>query len=92
MTKFSDFKKQPTSYKNNNTIQEKDIADMIEKYSSMDRDTLMQEFLSASKAKREAGGFSADEVDKLTSTLSPYLSDEQKQMFGHLMEMGKNAK
>ena len=94
MTKFSEYKKQ--NIKNNlakseKKMEESDIAEMIEKYSKLDKNSLMQEFLSASKAKRDAGGLSDEEVNRLESTLSPYLNSEQKEMLGRLMEMGKNV-
>lgn len=94
MTKFSEFKKQDitnTSKNNNNDLKENDISALIDKYSRMDRSTLMQEFLSASRAKREAGGLDDVEINRLESVLSPYLNDQQKETFKNLMEMGKNV-
>ena len=95
MTKFSDYKKQnikSNTAKSEKKMEEGDIAEMIEKYSRLDQASLMQEFLSASKAKRDAGGLSDEEINRLEGTLSPYLNSEQKEMLGRLMEMGKNAK
>ena len=94
MTKFSEYKKQKIEVKPTKPqkhIDDNDIEKMIEKYSKLDKDSLMQEFLQASKTKREAGGLGDEEINRLQSTLAPYLNAEQKEMFGRLMEMGKNA-
>lgn len=94
MTKFSEYKKQNidcVSPKPKKQMEEKDIEKMIEKYSRLDQNTLMQEFLQASKAKRDAGGLGDEEINRLQNTLSPYLNDEQKEMFSRLMELGKNV-
>ena len=94
MTKFSEYKKQNIEVKATKPqkhIDDNDIEKMIEKYSKLDKDSLMQEFLQVSKTKREVGGLGDEEINRLQSTLSPYLNAEQKEMFGRLMEMGKNA-
>ena len=93
MTKFSEFKKQSlcTEPIKKERVSEDDILDLIDRYSHMDKDQLMNEFVKASKVKREEGGFGDDEIEHLEKTLSPYLNENQKQMFGNLMEIGKNA-
>lgn len=94
MSKFSQFIKEehqkPYEEKSQN-IDESNIQDMIEHYGKMSTEQLMTEFLKASKKKKQEGGLSDDECDRLTNALSPYLNSEQKETMSKLLERGKNV-
>lgn len=94
MPRFSEFVKNnqtPNNTKSNKKMDENDIQNVLEKYSSFSKEQLMDEFLKASKQKKQEGGLSDEECSKLTSVLSPYLSESQKQQMAELLERGKNV-
>lgn len=94
MSKFSDYiKEEHTTINqiNKEKIDENNITNLLEKYSSLSHDQLMSEFVKASKKKKEEGGLSDGECEKLTNALSPYLNDQQKSMMASLLQRGKNA-
>ncbi len=94
MSKFSQYIKEEhyrPNEKEENTIKEDNINDMIEYYGNMSTDQLMSEFLKASKKKKQEGGLSDEECSRLTSALSPYLNDEQKETMLKLLEKSKNV-
>lgn len=94
MSKFSQYIKEEhykPNEKEESTIKEGNINDMIEYYGNMDADQLMSEFLKASKKKKQEGGLSDEECSKLTTALSPYLNNEQKETMLKLLERGRNV-
>lgn len=63
-----------------------DYQNIINKYKDMDNNQLMQNlFKEASKLKQE-GKLKHDQLENLSSTLSPFLNDEQKDMLESLIK------
>lgn len=94
MSKFSQFIKEEHPKTNARIVEsadENNIQDMLETYSKMSTEQLMSEFLKASKKKKEEGGLSDEECEKLTNALSPYLNTKQKDAMLKLLEKGKNV-
>lgn len=84
--KFSEFDKsnaqKPKSTKSDSTTlnqsDTKQIEDLYQKYSQMNYDELMAEFLKVSQQEKMNGNLSADSIQNIKDTLSPYLSSEAK--------------
>ncbi len=68
---------------------EKYIDDMMRKYSNMDQNELMQEFLRQSAMEKRKGNLDANYFENIKSTLSPYLSREQLENFDKIVNMVK---
>ena len=87
MNKFSDFTKADIN-KESDRNKEK-VEDYLNKYSGLNNDELMREFIKASMEKKKNGGFSAGEIENIRATLSPFLNSEQKKNLENLINMVK---
>lgn len=63
--------------KNQNLNQEK-VDELVDRYSKYSSDELMSEFIRMTADKKKRGELSAEEIENIKKTISPYLSDEQK--------------
>lgn len=87
MGSFSDFLKEDNSVKSK--IQEQNINDLIDKYSTYNEDDLMEEFLKEGKLKKDNGELDDNQLDKVRKILTPYLSAEQQEKLNNLLDMVK---
>ena len=99
--KFSSFK--PSNLKsetnqnasnNTNKIEDnniKNLEDKIDKYSTLSKQELMDEFLKQSIKQKQSGSLTNDKIDLYRNTLYPYLNDSQKQVFENLMGTVNNV-
>ena len=65
------------------------IESMIEDYSKLGQEELLQEFLKESLVAKESGFFDDDKIGSMRSILEPFLNNEQKKYFENFMEMVK---
>lgn len=79
-----------TEIKENN-LNESDIENLINKYSSYSDNDLMKEFLKMTMERKKTGGLKDDELEVLKSTILPHLNDEQKKSLEYLLEMIRNV-
>lgn len=88
--KFSDynFESTPTG----ESCKEKEYQDMISKYSKLNSNELMEEFLKLTMNQKSKGGLSDSELDGIKNTLYPYLNNEQKAKLESIINMVKNVK
>ena len=63
------------------------ISEKYQKYSQMDNNQLMSEFLNMSRQRMAEGNLDSSEVQRIKDTLFPYLSVEQKEKFKDLMDL-----
>lgn len=68
--------------KNENVEQAKNIYD---KYKDFTHDELVNEFISTSKQKINEGKLSKEKINQTANLLSPYLTNEQKEMLNNLI-------
>lgn len=95
MSNFSDFIKENKDDVNTNTKIEKQdnkkIEDMIDKYSKYSNDKLLSEFMKLTLEKKKNGTLTEGELNKLKSTLEPFLNLEQQSMLHKIIQMVKDA-
>lgn len=93
MSKFSEYIKTSVkvdtsenlteSYKEE--ITEQNIEEALNKYSTLSREELMQEFLKESSLLKQRGGLDDEHINKIEKVLKPHLNEEQQSMFDNLM-------
>lgn len=84
-TTSSDDKKGTKEYSYEN------LEKLIDKYSSLDDDVLMKEFLKMTIERKRQGNLSEGELEMLKSTILPYLNDKQKESLEKILEIVKNV-
>lgn len=90
MNKFSDFIKDDKNAEIKiNQKEQQDISNLMDKYSKLSGEELMEEFVKESAKKKENGELSADNIDKIKTVLTPYLNDEQVDKLNNLLNMVK---
>ncbi len=62
------------------------IKDSINKYSGLNYDELLNEFIKLNKQKKINGETNYEEIENLKNNLYPMLNDEQKQKFNELIK------
>ena len=75
---------------NASTNNNSDYEDMIKKYENLNQQELMSELFKQSEQMKSEGRWNNEEMEKIASTLSPYLNDEQKQMLASLTKRLNN--
>lgn len=85
--KFSDYTK---NYSQQNKCEEKSSKESIEelynRYSKYDNQSLLDEFLKLSIERKRKGELTDEYFQNLKNTLSPYLTDEQKDYYDNLVD------
>ena len=64
---------------------------MINEYSKLSRNELMNEFIKLTIDKKKRGELSDSELTSIKKTIIPYLNDEQKIMLEKLLSMVENV-
>ncbi len=95
MSKFSEY-----SF-DENRCQESEVRDakndsekyekIIDKYSKLSEQELLQEFISLTASKKKMGTLGNDELEKIKGTLSPYLSNTQKMNLDRVIDVIKDV-
>lgn len=89
--KFSDF-----STQNNDRVEDikkenpelvNNIESLVDKYSNLSSEELFNEFIKETNKGKENGTISAEYLNNIKSTLSPYLNNEQKNNLNNLMDI-----
>lgn len=106
MNKFSDYIKNSESNnatfcskKNSDSIKNAEkskydqtqLEEMIEKYSSFDNSSLMNEFIKLTLEKKKRGELTQGEINGLKSTLLPFLSAEQRVNLEKILDVVSNV-
>ena len=89
MAKFSDYNWNKEN--NEQKLSEQDLEKLIDKYSELDNDTLMKEFLKITLEKKKQGKLSDSELSVLKNSILPYLNESQKQSLNSILEIVKNV-
>ena len=76
---------------NEQKLSEQDLEKLIDKYSELDNDTLMKEFLKITLEKKKQGKLSDSELSVLKNSILPYLNESQKQSLNSILEIVKNV-
>ncbi len=89
--KFSEFKADPKKecekIKKENPETYDKVEDLMDKYKNYSQEELIQEFIKESKKQKENGELNSFQIENIKNTLSPYLTDSQKQNLNNLMDM-----
>ena len=80
-----------TKKTNEQKLSEQDLEKLIDKYSELDNDTLMKEFLKITLEKKKQGKLSDSELSVLKNSILPYLNESQKQSLNSILEIVKNV-
>ena len=89
MANFSDYNWSKDN--NEQKLSEQDLEKLIDKYSELDNDTLMKEFLKITLEKKKQGKLSDSELSVLKNSILPYLNESQKQSLNSILEIVKNV-
>ncbi len=89
MANFSDYNWNKEN--NEQKLSERDLEKLIDKYSELDNDTLMKEFLKITLEKKKQGKLSDSELSVLKNSILPYLNESQKQSLNSILEIVKNV-
>ena len=102
MQNFSDYIKNNKSNKSSSVSEDykiegdskikENLQSKIDEYSNYSSDKLISEFVRLTIEKKRKGELSDFELEKLKSTITPMLNDEQKKTLENLMQMVKNVK
>ena len=76
----------------NNDSNIKNLEDKIDKYSTLSKQELMDEFLKETIKQQRSGNLTSEKIDMYRNTLFPYLNDSQKQVFENLMGTVNNVR
>ena len=99
MANFSDFiknEKHSDNINNTKTNDEKqvnkdDLEDMINSYSKLGQDELLNEFMKLTLEKKKKGVLDEKELNNIKSTIEPFLNEEQKSILDKILNMVRNA-
>ncbi len=61
------------------------LQQTFNKYQSMPQDQIVQEFLSMAKQQKNSGQLNKQNLDQISSTLSPFLNNQQKEFLDTLI-------
>lgn len=86
MSKFSDYSKSYTKEDIKNEINKESIEEVYNKYSKLDNDSLMNEFIKVSLERKKRGELSDSYFENIKNTLFPYLTEEQKTYYNNLVD------
>ena len=89
MANFSDYNWNKEN--NEQKLSEREWEKLIDKYSELDNDTLMKEFLKITLEKKKQGKLSDSELSVLKNSILPYLNESQKQSLNSILEIVKNV-
>ena len=64
---------------NMNENDKKNVEDMINHYNQYSKEDLMKEILKVSNEEKQKGNVDSNYFENIANTLSPYLTDEQKE-------------
>lgn len=91
MKEFRKFKTEKNVVQNkydslNNNNAQNDIAQTIDKYSSLNRDELMQEIVKIVSTQKQNGTFDKQKIEQFMAMASSMLSPEQKKNMQDIIE------
>ncbi len=97
MSKFSEYVKNPVTNNKPDYIdvtneQMEDYEELLNKYSRLSKEELMQEFLMESKKLKASGGLQSEHIESIESALKPHLNSQQQSMFDSLISEINNDK
>lgn len=83
---FKSFIKENEKTLNENKEKASEYQDLIDKYKNMGNDELMSNLLSEASKLKQQGKLDSNQLSNLSSTLSPFLNSEQKDMLANLIK------
>lgn len=83
---FKSFIKDNEKTLNENKEKASEYQNLIDKYKNMGNDELMSNLLSEANKLKQQGKLDSDQLNNLSSTLSPFLNNEQKDMLANLIK------
>lgn len=83
---FKSFIKENEKTLNENKGKASEYQDLIDKYKNMGNDELMSNLLSEASKLKQQGKLDSNQLNNLSSTLTPFLNNEQKDMLANLIK------
>ncbi len=83
---FKSFIKENEKTLNENKEKASEYQDLIDKYKNMGNDELMSNLLSEASKLKQQGKLDSNQLNNLSSTLTPFLNNEQKDMLANLIK------
>ena len=90
MSKFSDYINNSDMKENATDKNKSDYQDMIDKYSKLSSNELMQEFIKLTAKEKSVGNLSDKKLNGIKDKLKPYLSSEQANSLDSIINMVKD--
>ena len=91
MSKFSDYINDSDMRETATDKTKSDYQDMIDKYSKLSSNELMQEFIKLTAKEKSAGHLSDKKLNGIKDTLKPYLNSEQVSSLDSIINMVKRC-
>jgi len=91
---FSDFIKNSnneTNVKKEEKVSQENMEELINKYSKLDNNSLMKEFIKMTIDKKKKGELSNSEINSIKSAILPYLNTEQVSQLEKLLDLVENV-
>lgn len=83
---FKSFANEHKNTLNENPEKVNEYQNIIDKYKNMDSSELMQNLFQEANRLKQQGKLDNQQLDNLSSTLSPFLNEEQKNMLSSLIK------
>lgn len=83
---FKSFIKENEKTLNENKEKASEYQDLIDKYKNMGNDELMSNLLNEASKLKQQGKLDSNQLNNLSSTLTPFLNNEQKDMLANLIK------
>lgn len=91
MANFSDYNWSEKNKTQTQKPSEQDLEKLIDKYSELDSDSLMKEFLKMTLERKRQGKLDDNELSVIKNSILPYLNESQKQSLNSILEIVKNV-
>ena len=91
MSKFSDYINDSDMRETATDKTKSDYQYMIDKYSKLSSNELMQEFIKLTAKEKSAGHLSDKKLNGIKDTLKPYLNSEQVSSLDNIINMVKRC-
>lgn len=83
---FKSFVNENKSKLNENPEKVNEYQNIIDKYKDMDNAELMQNLMQEATKLKQQGKLDSSQLDSLSSTLSPFLNSQQKEMLNSIIK------
>ena len=73
-------------------LSEEDMSELIDRYSKLNENELLTEFMKMTYEKKKKGELNKQELNNVKNTLTPFLNDQQKRNLDNIIDMVDDVK